>query len=316
MVSGFKYYIKSLFKFILPPFVVIMAKGFIKWINRLSIVLNKGVSVPWSRSYGEYKLRMIDRSLSDRDLLERFRTGEILQAKYGYGLDERIIEYPWLFANLPEAAHNILDAGSILNNEVVLNQGYFSDKRLHILTLAPEDVCFWQKGISYYYEDLRCIPTRDEFYDVVVCLSTLEHIGCDNTLYTKDKTDSKIALEDFLSVMKELRRVLKHGGSLFLSVPFGRYEYLGMFQQFDQSLLSSAISSFGHADIVRQDYYKYSQYGWQIAKAEDCSDCEFVKWIIEAWQRGSIPFFVPKEADLAAAARAVACLHLIKKSDA
>jgi SAM-dependent methyltransferase len=313
-VFGSNYSIKGFLKFILPPFLfIIMVKGFTKARNRFSPVVKKGVPAPWSRGYGEYKMRMIGRSLSDRGLLEKFRTGEVLPAGYGYGIDERIIEYPWLFANLPEEACNILDAGSILNHEGIIEQRYLSDKKLHILTLAPETACFWQKGISYLYEDLRDIPTRDDFYDLIVCLSTIEHIGCDNSIFVKDSADSKIALADFVKVMQELRRVLKPGGSLFLSVPFGRYEYLGMFQQFDQLLLSRAVSSFGQADMARQDFYKYSASGWQIAKADDCSDCQFVKWIVEAWQRGSVPFFVPIEPDLAAAARAVACLHLVKK---
>lgn len=316
MLSGFKKSIKAIFKLILPPFLYrMLSNGFIKLKNRLSIVLNQGIPAPWSRGYGEYKRRMISRSLSDSGLLEKFRNREMLPAAYGYGLDERIIEYPWLFANFPKEECKILDAGSVLNHEGIIEQGCLANKKLHILTLAPEIVCFWQKGISYLYEDLRYIPTRDNFYDVVVCLSTIEHIGCDNTIYIKDGRYDEIGLEDYLKVMKEIRRVLKPKGSLFLSVPFGKCEYLGMFRQFDQLLLSSAVSSFGPADMVRQDFYKYSEYGWQIAKADDCFDCEFVKWIVEAWQRGSVPFIVPIESDLAAAARAVACLHLVKKGD-
>ncbi len=314
MFQRVKYSIKAVIKSILPPFIYnISLKGFNKFQNRLSILLNKGFPAPWSRGYVEYKMRMVSRSLSDDDLLGKFRNREMLPEGYGYGLDERIIEYPWLFANLPKEACNILDAGSILNHKTIIEQSCWSNKKLHIATLAPEPVCFWQKGISYLYEDLRCLPMKDNFYDVIICLSTIEHIGCDNTIHTKDGTHRETRLDDYLQAIKELRRVLKPDGSLFLSVPFGKYEYLGMFQQFDLLLLNHAMSSFGPAIKVREDFFKYSKGGWQISKADECSDCTFVKWIIEAWQKRSVPFVVPTEGDLAAAARAVACIHLVKK---
>jgi ubiquinone/menaquinone biosynthesis C-methylase UbiE len=44
-----------------------------------------------------------------------------------------------------------------------------------------------QNNISYVYGDLRNTILKDQCFDEIVCISTLEHIGMDNTmLYTKD----------------------------------------------------------------------------------------------------------------------------------
>jgi hypothetical protein len=88
-------------------------------------------------------------------------------------------EYSWLLAHLQSGPEIFLDAGSALNHAFILEQPVLEKKKLHILTLAPESNCFWQKGISYLYHDLRSIPIRDGYYDAIVGLSTLEHVGCD-----------------------------------------------------------------------------------------------------------------------------------------
>lgn len=309
--------IKTLAKSLLPPIVVNAANYATgrtpQRIDEQSLqeYLQNG-KVPWSVGYSLYKEQLIAQALSDDTLLKRFHYGDALCVDYGVGVDERCIEYPWLFAHLPANAKLLLDAGSVLNYDYILNNSIFDHKKLHILTLAPEGNCFWQKGISYLYNDLRDIPLRNDYYDAIICLSTLEHLGCDNTIYTKDKTYLENHPEDFVLAMKELHRILKPSGSLFLTVPFGAYQHFGLFQQFDRSLLSRAIEAFEDASQVIETFYRYTTNGWQIATAADCADCEYVEWVARAWQNKQWPHTIPVEPDLAAAARAVACVRLVK----
>lgn len=270
----------------------------------------RGGRVPWSSGYDIYKKQFIMQALADEALLERFRHGEPLLPGYGIGVDERCIEYPWLLAHLHNGLEVLLDAGSTLNYEFILDHPVFQRKVMHILTLAPEANCFWQRGISYLFHDLRDIPVRDAYYDTIACLSTLEHIGCDNILYTQKDAYREHRSEDFVLAMNELCRVLRPGGTLFITVPFGVYRHFGTFQQFDRKLLSRAVKAFGKASEVAETFYRYTAEGWKVANAEDCTTCEYVEWINRPRNQWLSPSSV--EPDRAAGARAVACVRMVK----
>ena len=159
---------------------------------------------------------------------------------------------------------------------------------------------------------MREIPVKDNYYDSIICLSTLEHIGCDNTIYTQNHEYKEQKCDDFMVAMKELGRVLKPEGSLFLSVPFGKYGYFQGFQQFDYPLLQKAITAFGATKSITETFYKYTPQGWLLSTAQDCENCEYVAWLISGFEGGELPHPLPVEFDRAAAARGVACIHLIK----
>ena len=152
-----------------------------------------------------------------------------------------------------------MDAGSALNHDYILEHPIFEKKKLHILTLAPEANCFWKRGVSYLFEDLRNIPTRDSSYDTIVCLSTLEHVGCDNTWYSGQTVHRERHSEDFVIAMQELSRVLKPGGRLFLTVPFGSHRHFGA--------SSSLIGSCSHAPsklLARQVPFERASFGIRL----------------------------------------------------
>jgi hypothetical protein len=263
----------------------------------------KGEQTPWSRGYIPYKKQFIAQALQNPELLDIFSQGKLLPQDYGYALDERCVEYPWLFTHLPKTAKVILDAGSTLNFDYLLAHSYLADRQLHIATLAPEEQCFWEKGISYIFADLRDLPLRSDYYDVVLCLSTLEHVGLDNRLFTRDNRYYESSAEDYKLAMQELSRVLKTGGSLFVSVPFGKYQNFGEFQQFDSALLAEAIQAFGPAQSVESTFFRYTHRGWQRTTEAECSDCEYMHWFLPTSEKPDAP-------DKAAAARAVACVHI------
>jgi hypothetical protein len=63
------------------------------------------------------------------------------------------------------------------------------------------------------YEDLRETCYRDGYFDWVVCISTLKHVGLDNTrFYTSDPDRNELNPDDYVRVVTELRRVLKPAG--------------------------------------------------------------------------------------------------------
>jgi SAM-dependent methyltransferase len=264
--------------------------------------------VPFSRGYGEFKDDLIATALQDEVMLRRFREGEPLPDGYGAGLDERVVEYPWCFAHLPAAEGSLLDAGSVLNRELLLSAQVLQNKRVTIFTLAPENECHWDRGISYHYGDLRDMPFTDARFDTIVSLSTLEHVGFDNFSYTGKPEDGEYGPDSFLLAVRELTRILRRGGSLLISVPFGRYRDFGNFQVFDEALLERLIDALPQPGETHVTRFRYSERGWRQAMAEECKDAEFVEWAAH-WP---LPQPLPVEVDRAAAARAVACVRYVK----
>jgi SAM-dependent methyltransferase len=297
-------------KRLLPPIVVDTIRT-IRAEKALHQYLH-GQRTAWSRGYWIYWEKVIAQSLRDESLLRRFRQHEPLPSGYGIGIDERCIEYPWLLAHLQDGRGALLDAGSTLNHDFILDHPMFQSKLIHILTLAPEWDCFWQRGISYLFHDLRNIPIRDAYYDTIACLSTLEHIGCDNMSLTHNETHREHRPESFVFAMQEFRRVLKPGCLLFLTVPFGIYRDMGVQQQFDRNLLSRAVEAFGKANEVTETFYRYSIKGWNVADSTDCAECEYVESSVRLWTHKHQSGLPPVEPDLATAARAVACVKLVK----
>lgn len=267
--------------------------------------------IPWNEGYEKNKSNEIKRVLKDKILMNSFKNNERLNPMYGYGVDERIVEYPWLFSRITKKYSNLLDAGSSLNHDCVIGSASNIAKKMHILTLNHEKNCFIEKNISYIFEDIRNLPFRNGHYDLITCISTLEHIGCDNEQYAPGKKEH-ITPKGFIEASKELIRVLKTGGNLYITVPFGQYMNLGMAQQFDSNLLNQLLKTFDSCENLNVTFYKYDENGWNISRQENCLDSKYVTWLAESWMKGAYPKPMKIEKDHAAGARAVACIEIKK----
>ena len=252
---------------------------------------------PWRFGYSPYKQREIARVLENGGF-----DPMTLPPGYGFRLDERIVEYPWFFSRLPDSKGLMLDAGSVLNHGYLLRQPKLASKQIFISTLAPEVNCFWRRGISYVYEDVRRSCFRDNQFDWIVSLSTIEHIGMDNTmLYTADATKREDETASHLVAIKEYSRMLKPGGTLYVSVPFGKHLNYGWFQIFDADMVDRVIDTFGPKRL-NEFHYRYEPSGWVVSTRQQSANATY--------------FDIHKtrqyDPDYAAASRAVVCLELVK----
>ena len=265
---------------------------------------------PWREGYHEYREKSLSEAVIDDSLLDTFANNRSLPQGYGYRLDARIIEIPWVLSRARNRGNRFLDAGSALNYDFVLTSPALKEKQTTIITLAPEGQAFWQLGVSYLFGDLRDLDFRDERFDSVACISTIEHIGMDNTMYAEDLGIAQRSDPgEFVLAVKELKRVLKKDGSLFISFPFGRYENHGWFQQFDAALVDTLLSAFEPARY-HESIYQYHPDGWQLSNRDACRDCEFFDVHTSKYSDPNSTIEYPP--DYPAGERAVACLELVK----
>ena len=237
--------------------------------RKIRIFQSQG-SIPWTRGYEEFKGQEVLRTLNAGSFDPKH-----LPSGYGYRLDERIVEIPWLFSRLSPCSGRLLDAGSALNYEAYLRHPILKKKEIHICTLAPESQCFWKLGISYIYGDLRCLPHQNNWFDEVVCASTLEHVGMDNTRhYTANRAFCEEAPDSVLLVMREFARVLRPGGRLFITVPFGQPASHGWLRIFDRAGVEKLLHTFP-AERREISIYQYCPQGWKRSSMEEAAEAAF-----------------------------------------
>lgn len=135
-------------------------------------------------------------------------------------LNERAVEVPivWDFVERHHG-QRILEVGNVLSNYFPIRHDVV-DKYERAAGVINEDV------IDY---------SPDEGYDLIVSISTLEHVGWDE----KQKDPEKIPL-----AIENLQRLLKPGGSMVLTMPLGYNPHL------DQLLANGGVC------FDRQHYLK------------------------------------------------------------
>lgn len=215
---------------------------------------------------------LVSRELDNAVARERLTAAEPLPPGYGAGASERVVEIPWLLAQAPGG--KMLDAGSALNHSDYLDRLHPPLEELHIVTLAYEGNAYPERGISYVYADLRALPYDDGHFDTVASISTLEHVGMDNAGYGSDSTRASDPGREVELAVRELARVLKKGGRLFVTVPYGRAQDHRTFRQLDRPGLERLIAAAEPAETAIS-VYRDRGIGWELSDLEQASDASY-----------------------------------------
>ena len=161
----------------------------------------------------------------------------------GFGMTERFVEIPWCLQRW-NGARVVLDIG-YANADMNYLQGLanLSIPELYGLDLAPpkQMTVTLPNGsvrslLTPVQGDMRETSFSDNFFDLIYCISTIEHVGMDNTNYHPGMADKSSSCGDFEG-LRELCRITKPGGRLLVTVPFGKYQNHGWFQQYDMDRL-------------------------------------------------------------------------------
>lgn len=141
------------------------------------------------------------------------------------GTDERVVEIPWVLSRL-RAEGLVLDIGYAFAEPAYLGALVRTGVELVGADLATREV-----GFRTVQADVRQLPFRDGAFDQILLVSTLEHVGADNTVYgLRAESDASSRVW----ALAELRRVLRSDGELLVTVPLGEASDHGWFRQEDE----------------------------------------------------------------------------------
>ena len=180
--------------------------------------------------------------------------------------DERVVEIPWVLARLD--GRRALEVGYAFAEPpylaALLQAGF---EELVGVDLATADV----EGLIGVQADVRDLPFEDGAFDLVLCVSTLEHVGADNTGYGLAAEDDGASR---LTALRELRRVLVSDGRLLITVPCGEPSDYGWFRQDDVGGWTRLFTRAGFF-VEEQEVYELTAEGWRAAPELDSTGLRY-----------------------------------------
>ncbi len=217
----------------------------------------------FGRGYERYKKKIILNKINNYHI----------NKQDGY-IDERIVEIPWVFKETKNLKGKLLDAGSTLNFEYIIKK--LNNLNFSIVTLYPEKKNFNHLGVNYVYEDFINLSFKKNLFDVVTCISTLEHVGFDNSIYKNNKSikeNDKFKKKKHILALKKIVEVLKPKGTLLLSVPFGKKGFFKNLQQFDKKSLNELLKNIRVKKIIIS-YFALKNNVWSKVNEKKCKNIE------------------------------------------
>jgi SAM-dependent methyltransferase len=169
-------------------------------------------------------------------------------AKCGYGMHSRSIEHGWCLEQITKDS-KILEVGcttSYFSHELAART-----KRLYGLDVRP---CPSKPPLMVFsQQDIRKTEYPENFFDIIILVSTLEHIGLGGYGdYQQQNGD--------IEAVAQLRRILIPGGKILITVPFsGSFTVCGITRIYDEDRIKKICESF---KVIKNDYFIHQKKNW------------------------------------------------------
>jgi len=180
--------------------------------------------------------------------------------------DERVIEIPWVLSRL--GSGRVLEVGFAFAEPAYIS-GLLeaAPSELVGVDLADAEV----PGMETVRADVRELPFPDADFDQVLLVSTLEHVGADNERYGVEGEADGSGMR---AALRELRRVLRPGGRVLVTVPLGEPEDYGWFRQEDVRGWTRLFAGAGFF-VEEQEIYELTEEGWRAAPTFDATGVRY-----------------------------------------
>ncbi len=167
-----------------------------------------------------------------------------------FGLSERIVEYPFVVRNLLE---------DLPTGKKVLVVGCAGDLMTTILCALGYKT--WGMDIKFVpikypnfhftQGDIRQTNFQDGFFDAIIAVSTIEHVG----ILGGD-------MHGDLKAIKEMTRILVKGGLMLITVPYGVKPATDRFQRvYDEKEIRNLLTDLA---VVKFDVFEQDDEGYWI----------------------------------------------------
>ena len=167
-------------------------------------------------------------------------------------IGERIVEIPFLYKNLDfHKINKILDLGCV-GSKISLQ---LASLGFNVVGIDYRPFIFKHKNLEFVQGNFFDINLPAESFDCVICISTIEHIGLPAyNIKPFDQGDKK--------AIEKINTLLKKGGKLILTVPFGKAIVNQFERNYDQKSLNQLIKMF---KIDEFEIYERSKSGWILS---------------------------------------------------
>lgn len=206
----------------------------------------------------EYNSQKRPASADYRVLKEHMRVAYPSTEHFETVVTDRVVEEPWAAANV-RPGERVLDVGSATSRYLREMPPGCAVYALDIRRTPP------QPGIAVVQGDVTASPFRPGSFDVVTCISTIEHVGLDVYSQGPDEFGDEVA-------MRHLRRLLRPGGRLLVSAPFGRRAVVAWLRVYDWAAFRRLTSGYR---LLSAQFYRRQGDEFVPCRREDLSSAGF-----------------------------------------
>ncbi len=188
---------------------------------------------------------------------------------YGKGCSERLIEIPWALSKYA-GEKRVLETGcSFAEDEYIDKLKLLQIPLLYGIDISDKNAKDFIKKTA----DIRDSGFPSGYFEMILCISTIEHVGMDNKKHYSPIHELANAehVSPDVHALREMWRILKKGGKLIVTVPFGKYHDYGWFKHYNAAALTKLTESVDYARLIKE-FFMYTPEGWTSCAEADLAN--------------------------------------------